>query len=144
MPQPSIAAAISGASRPISNTARALASTAAFSGAEILPLAVAAQDHHRFAAAHAVQRGLGGADVGALGVVVTGDAFDLGDFFDPVRQPLEMHQPAQQRLAIGKSSARVSASAASALATLCNPATCSADIGISMSPPRHSSSSHRP
>ena len=79
------AARIARASRPISTTARAWRATGAAQRREVLALAVAAGDQDQLAAlvAQAVQRGDGGADVGALAVVVVLDAVDASR---PARQ----------------------------------------------------------
>src|SRR3954468_3724940 len=53
---------------------------------EVLPLAVAAEDQHG-ALAEAAQRGDGGADVGALGIVVPLDCAAARHELEPVRQP---------------------------------------------------------
>jgi hypothetical protein len=54
---------------------------------EVLPLAVAAEDHHQALAlgAESFERGHRGADIGALGVVVVLDVVDPCHQFDPVR-----------------------------------------------------------
>ena len=63
---------------------------------EILPLAVAAQNHHCLACSQPIQCRFGRADVGAFRVVVIRHPLDFGDFLHPVRQSLEVQQSAQQ------------------------------------------------
>ncbi len=63
-----------------------------------------------------------GTDVGALGVVVVGDAADLGHLLDPMRQAAELAQRRQQRRRLADRWRAHSASAAMALAALCRPA----------------------
>jgi hypothetical protein len=53
-----------------------------------------------------LQRGDRGADVGALRIVVPGDAAALGDELQPVRQAAERAQPLRQRFARGAERAR--------------------------------------
>ncbi len=68
-----------------------------FQRRKILSLAVAAEDDHS-GFAQALQRRFGGADVGALGVVVIGDTRDLCDFLHAMRQALKGAQCGTQRL----------------------------------------------
>jgi hypothetical protein len=78
-------------------------------------------------AADPIQGGNRGADIGALGVVVPGDAVDLGNLFDAVRQAAETAQGRQQAPRRGRGWHR--ASAAIALAALCRPASGSSESG---------------
>ena len=93
------AARIVAASRPISTTARAWRASGATSAAEVLPLAVAAEDHDQFATlgAEAVQRRDRGTDVGAFAVVEVLDATDAGDELQPVRLTRVFTQSVQHR-----------------------------------------------
>ncbi len=96
------AASIAAASRPISATRARVARHRRGERREVLPLAVAAEDQHQPAAggavgAQAVERGDGGADVGALAVVVEVDAVDAGDEGDAVRLAAVLAQAVQHR-----------------------------------------------
>jgi hypothetical protein len=126
------AASMAAASRPISATARAWRAPAR-QRAEVLPLAVAAQDHHqlgrRLVGTQAVQRGHGGADVGALGVVEGLDTADGATDCTRCGSPTYSRRPCSMG-ASGQPMAVASASAASALAALWRPRTRSASAGI--------------
>ena len=133
-PRPASAASISAASRPISATARAWRATGAASGAKSCPLPSPPRITHQLApapvGAQAVERGDGGADVGALAVVEGFDAVDAwpraprGAARRGIRAGRAASAPA------GSRSALASASAASALAALWRPRMRSASAGI--------------